>query len=172
MIHAANVRKRCTPSLVEQVCIKQRQGRALHTKSAFVKNKCCSVRDCTQQFSFQLWGSRAVGSESKAVALFQPLFLFWLRCPLMMVNFISLLIKRTSLQPSVLPSNAGWEMVSPGIKLREIQSDLSSSDLHKKDREKEEKKYSACSTCQQCVSTVSSLHSIRPDYMWPGVFQT
>lgn len=72
----------------------------------------------------QSWGCR----DSHAVALIQPFFLFWLRCPLMMANFISLLIKRTFLQPDV-PSDTGWEMVSSGMKLRETQTDLRSSDL-------------------------------------------
>lgn len=103
-----------------------------------------SLRDCRQQFSFQLWWSIAQGSESDAVALIQSrsLSLSWHGCLLMTVNFISPLIKRTSSQPSVLPSDAGWEMLSPGIKLRGIQSDLFSPDLYKR-RRKRKKKYSA-----------------------------
>lgn len=72
----------------------------------------------------QSWRCR----DSHAVALIQSLFLFRLHCPLMMVSFISLLIKWTSFQP-VLPSDAGWETASPGMKLREIQTDLCSTDL-------------------------------------------
>lgn len=60
-----------------------------------------------------------------AVALFS---LLWLSCPLMMANFISLLIKRTSLQP-VLPSDAGLELVSTGMKFRRIQTDPCTLDL-------------------------------------------
>lgn len=40
----------------------------------------------------QTWRFR----DSHAEALIQLLFLFWLSCPLMMLNVISLLIKRTS----------------------------------------------------------------------------
>lgn len=104
---------------------------ARHTKSCCVRNKRCPVRLCSQQFSFQLFcGEAELKVQRLSCCSPYPafLYLFWRCCPLMMLSFISLLIKRTSLQP-VLPSDAGWEMVSPGIKLREIQTDLYSSDL-------------------------------------------
>lgn len=45
-------------------------------RAAGLKNECCSVRRCSQQFQFQLWGSRAVACCSPypgSLSLLAPL---------------------------------------------------------------------------------------------------
>lgn len=163
MIHAANVRRRSLHVKVwsDEFASNRGDDNPCAQRASLCRTNIASLRDCRQQFSFQLWWSIAQGSESDAGALIQSrsLPLSWHGCLLMTVNFISPLIKRTSSRPSVLPSDAGWEMLSPGIKLRGIQSDLFSPDLYTR-RRKRKKKYSAmqyvramriyCSLASQC----------------------
>lgn len=82
----------------------------------------CKTREPTISFPVVA----AWGRDFYAVALIQPCFR--LHCPLTTEILISVLIKRISLQP-VLPSDTGWEMVSSGMKLSGLQTDLRSSHL-------------------------------------------
>lgn len=75
MIHAANVRRRSLHVKVWSDEFASNRGdddNPRAQRASLCRTNIASLRDCRQQFSFQLWWSIARGSESDAVALIQP----------------------------------------------------------------------------------------------------